>query len=77
MERGTSIGGIVRDEQGRPIEGVTVAFYRNGPEDRGREALDFDEITARTDPKAGGTSISSRPGSTSATCISLSRTPNS
>jgi len=49
MERGTSIGGIVRDEQGRPIEGVTVALYESSPEDRGREALDFDEITARTD----------------------------
>ena len=49
MERGTSIGGIVRDEQGRPIEGVTVSLYDNSPKDRDREALDFDEITARTD----------------------------
>jgi len=49
MERGTSIGGIVRDEQGRPIEGVTVALYESSPEDRGREALDLDGITARTD----------------------------
>ena len=51
MERGTSIGGIVRDEEGRPIEGVTVSLYEDGPEDRGREALDFDGITARTDPQ--------------------------
>ncbi len=49
MERGTSIGGIVRDEEGRPIEGVAVSLYEDGPEDRGREALDFDGITARTD----------------------------
>jgi RNA polymerase sigma factor (sigma-70 family) len=49
MERGTSIGGIVRDEDGRPIEGVAVEFHETSPDDRGREALDFDGITARTD----------------------------
>jgi RNA polymerase sigma factor (sigma-70 family) len=49
MEHGTSIGGIVRDDDGRAIEGVIVSLYRNGPEDRGSEALDFQEITARTD----------------------------
>ena len=49
MERGTTIGGIVRDEDGRPIEGVTVSLYEDGPVDRGREALDFEGITARTD----------------------------
>src|SRR5262249_2530234 len=51
MERGTSIGGIVRDQEGRAIEGVTVAIHETSPEDCGREALDFDEITARTDPQ--------------------------
>jgi hypothetical protein len=49
MERGTSIGGIIRDGERRPIEGVTVGLYETSPEDRGREALDFDAITARTD----------------------------
>jgi hypothetical protein len=49
MERGTSIGGIVRTEDGRPIEGVTVTFYDNSPEGAGREAYDFDELSARTD----------------------------
>jgi RNA polymerase sigma factor (sigma-70 family) len=49
MEPGTSIGGIVRDEEGRPIEGVTVTFYDNSPDDSGREAFDFRTITARTD----------------------------
>ncbi len=49
MEPGTSIGGIVRDEEGRPIEGVTVSFYDNSPDDSGREAFDFRDITAQTD----------------------------
>jgi RNA polymerase sigma factor (sigma-70 family) len=49
MERGTSIGGIVRDEQGQPIEGVTVSLYDNGPKDRERGALDLDGISGRTD----------------------------
>ena len=48
MEPGTSIGGIVRDEEERPIEGVTVTFYDNSPDDSGREAFDFRTITART-----------------------------
>ena len=49
MERGTSIGGIVRDEQGRPIEGAAVELYDADPDDRAREALDFDGVSARTD----------------------------
>jgi RNA polymerase sigma factor (sigma-70 family) len=49
MERGTSIGGIVRDEQGRPIENVTVSLSENSPENRIRESFDFDEMSARTD----------------------------
>jgi RNA polymerase sigma factor (sigma-70 family) len=49
MERGTSIGGIVRDDEGRPIEGVTVSLYENSPGARGRETVDFDEMIARTD----------------------------
>lgn len=49
MQRGTSIGGNVQDEQGRPIVGATVAFYETSPEDRGGEAVDFNEITAKTD----------------------------
>ena len=49
MERGTSIGGIVRDEEDRPIEGVAVSIHHNAPKDRGRAAPDLDGITARTD----------------------------
>ena len=49
MDRATSIGGVVRDEQGRPIEGATVSLYNYAPNDRGREALDLDGVTARTD----------------------------
>jgi RNA polymerase sigma factor (sigma-70 family) len=49
MERGTSIGGGVQDEQGRPIDGVVVSVYATTPDDRGREALDLDGVTARSD----------------------------
>jgi hypothetical protein len=49
MERATSIGGTVRNEQGRPIEGVTVSLHKSGPTDHGREAIDLQGVTARTD----------------------------
>ncbi len=32
MDRGSSIGGIVNDEEGRPIEGVNVSLYENSPD---------------------------------------------
>ena len=49
MERGTSIGGNVRDEDGRPIEGVSVTLDNRGPQDRVREGPDLDGLIARTD----------------------------
>jgi RNA polymerase sigma factor (sigma-70 family) len=49
MERGTSIGGVVRDGQERPIEGVTVSLSASNPDSRRREAFDFDDVNARTD----------------------------
>jgi hypothetical protein len=51
MERARSIGGIVRDEDGRPIEGVSVTPYVTGPADRVREMLDLGDVVARTDPE--------------------------
>jgi RNA polymerase sigma factor (sigma-70 family) len=50
MERGMSIGGILRDDDGRPIEGASVRLEIKGPQDRVRESLDFDSLNARTDP---------------------------
>ena len=49
MDRGTSIGGVVRDEEGRPIEGVSVSLLANNPDDSGREVFDFRSMMARTD----------------------------
>ncbi len=49
MEPGTSIGGIVRDEAGRPIEGVSVKLYENRPDDGVRQVYDFGAISARSD----------------------------
>jgi RNA polymerase sigma factor (sigma-70 family) len=51
MERGTSIGGKVSDEDGHPIEGATVTLYESDPQDRVRECLDLDALIARTDPE--------------------------
>jgi Carboxypeptidase regulatory-like domain len=51
MERATSIGGIVRDEDGRPIDGVSVTPFVTGPADRAREVLDLGDAVARTDPE--------------------------
>ena len=47
----TSIGGIVRDEEGRPIEGVSVKPYETSPQDRVRESIDLTGVSARTDPQ--------------------------
>ena len=46
----TTIGGVVLDEAGKPIEGVKVTFspWGWGPEP-GREVLDFDDARAVTD----------------------------
>ena len=49
MEPGTSIGGIVRDEAGEPIEGVNVNLYENNQDDGARQVYDFRAITARSD----------------------------
>ncbi len=49
MERGTSIGGIVRDEEDQPIEGVTVSLHLNAPKDRGHATPDLNGITTRSD----------------------------
>jgi RNA polymerase sigma factor (sigma-70 family) len=49
MARSTLIGGIVRDEEGRAIEGVTVRVYEAGRRDRGRESIDLDDVAARSD----------------------------
>ena len=49
MEPGTSIGGIVRDEAGQPIDGVSVTLYENKPDDDARQVYDFPAITARSD----------------------------
>jgi RNA polymerase sigma factor (sigma-70 family) len=49
MARSTSIGGIVCDEAGRPIEGVVVMAHQAVRRDRGREAIDLGHTPARTD----------------------------
>ena len=49
MGPGTSIGGIVRDAEGHPIEGVIVTPYEGNARDNVREALDLDNVTARAD----------------------------
>jgi RNA polymerase sigma factor (sigma-70 family) len=49
MSRSSSIGGLVRDEDGRPIEGVTVSVYETSRRDRAREAIDLGDASARTD----------------------------
>jgi Carboxypeptidase regulatory-like domain len=49
MEPGTSIGGIVRDEAGQPIEGVNVNLYENRQDEGARQVYDFGAITARSD----------------------------
>jgi RNA polymerase sigma factor (sigma-70 family) len=51
MDRATSVGGIVRDEDGHPIEGVSVTPYVTGPADRAPESLDLGDAVARTDPE--------------------------
>ena len=78
MERGTSIGGIVQDEDGRPIEGVTVEFYATSPDIwrprstklRWHHRADRFERSLAYRPN-------SRRNSTSAIFISRFRTPNS
>ncbi len=51
MARCTSIGGIVRDDAGRPIEGVTVAVRQLSRPGQIREMIDLGEISARTDAR--------------------------
>jgi hypothetical protein len=48
MEPAVPIGGAVRDEQGRPIEGVMVAFYFYKPDD-GRIRINFVDCDVKTD----------------------------
>ncbi len=49
MGPATSIGGIVRDDLGQPIEGVSVSLPESNPRDGGREVPDLDGVSARTD----------------------------
>ncbi len=49
MAHSTSIGGIVRDEEGHPIEGVVVVPYETSPRDRARESIDLNDVSVRTD----------------------------
>ena len=49
MERGISIGGIVRDEAGGPVEGASVAVLDNNPGQGERAVYDFGAMTGRTD----------------------------
>jgi RNA polymerase sigma factor (sigma-70 family) len=49
MAHGTSVGGVVRDEEGHPIEGVVVKPFEKESRNRVREVLDFDDVSARTD----------------------------
>jgi len=48
MDPAVPIGGTVRDEQARPIEGVTVAFYFYRPDD-GRIRISFTDCDVKTD----------------------------
>ena len=48
LHRATSIGGVVRDEQGRPIEGVEVGLWIGRPT-AGREDFVLDEAKVKTD----------------------------
>ena len=77
MEPGTSIGGIVRDEAGQPIEGVNVNLYENRPDDGARQAYDFGAISAHPIGRDAGRSILSRMVSTSDVCTSRSHIRNS
>ncbi|MCC7203840.1 MAG: carboxypeptidase regulatory-like domain-containing protein [Phycisphaeraceae bacterium] len=51
MERGTSIGGIIQDEQGRPIAGaiVYVLLTSDGPTDRTVPRPSISDVQCRTD----------------------------
>jgi RNA polymerase sigma factor (sigma-70 family) len=49
MGPATSIGGVVRDDLGKPIEGVSVALPETSPQDGVREVPDLDGVSARTD----------------------------
>jgi hypothetical protein len=51
MAPGTSIGGIVCDVDGRPIEGASVTFQQTSRRDRVREVIDLGDVAARTDPR--------------------------
>ena len=48
LHHATSVGGVVRDEEGRPIEGVGVGFSHSGPR-TSREAFVLDEAKVKTD----------------------------
>jgi RNA polymerase sigma factor (sigma-70 family) len=49
MGGGTSIGGIVRDESGLPIEGVSAKIAEMSPADGAREVFDVNAVSSRTD----------------------------
>jgi RNA polymerase sigma factor (sigma-70 family) len=49
MARATSIGGIVRDDEGHPIEGASVSFYQESPDDSVPELIDLNGVSASTD----------------------------
>jgi RNA polymerase sigma factor (sigma-70 family) len=48
LHHATSVGGVVRDEEGRPIEGVELRFALNWAR-LGREDFVFDEVKVKTD----------------------------
>ena len=50
LERGTPLGGIVQDEQGKPVAGVEVKAEGRQPSSNARRWVSFNE-TAKTDAK--------------------------
>ena len=49
MARASSIGGIVRDEDGHPVAGASATVQQTSPEDRVAELIDLNDVSTRTD----------------------------
>ena len=48
MQGATSIGGVVRDQAGQPLEGAAVTVSERGSRSGAREVLDLDGVSARS-----------------------------